>query len=155
MKEEEVIKLSITSVNYSRLVNLGDYENEKLGASAVVPEGYDPEKIVALLKTWVNNLVVGQQQARDLAQEYRENKWELERVHRLQEQMARDYQFALEVLRGHNIDTTGYNPPSFLTKAYKLAESQPPKAERYDTTENIENAINIEEGTNLTAVFDG
>jgi hypothetical protein len=116
MSDQEEITSMITSVNYSRLVNLGDYENEKLGASALVPEGTDPEKVVSVLRDWINNIVMSRSEAHRIADEYREIKWEIKQAKQLQEKMARDYRFCLDVLHGHNVDTTGYNPPSFLSR---------------------------------------
>jgi hypothetical protein len=44
----------ITSVNYSKLVNLGNYENEKIAAWATVEEGQVPEEVLQGLRTWVD-----------------------------------------------------------------------------------------------------
>lgn len=45
----------ITSVNYSKLVNLGNYENEKIAAWATVEEDQAPEEVLAGLRTWVDD----------------------------------------------------------------------------------------------------
>jgi hypothetical protein len=46
-------QLKITSVIYQRLWNLGNYENEKIGASAQVAEGQEPTEVLNDLKVWV------------------------------------------------------------------------------------------------------
>lgn len=45
--------MQITSVHYSRLTNLGNYENEKTAAWAQVEDGEAPEAALATLKAWV------------------------------------------------------------------------------------------------------
>ncbi len=47
--------MQITSVHYSHLVNLGNYENQKFAAWAQVEEGETPETALATLKSWVEN----------------------------------------------------------------------------------------------------
>jgi len=58
--EPEDQPLAITSVQYSRLFGLGNYENEKVGASCQVQEDEDPKLVLNALKAWIN------QQGRDL-----------------------------------------------------------------------------------------
>jgi hypothetical protein len=43
----------ITAVHYQRLVSLGNYENERVGAWAQVKEGQSPEAALSGLRTWV------------------------------------------------------------------------------------------------------
>ena len=42
--------MQITRVSYSGLFNLGNYNNEKIGLSAELDEGDDPEAVVATLR---------------------------------------------------------------------------------------------------------
>ncbi len=46
--------LKITQIEYRRLVNLGNYENETLATTATVEEHEDPSKVFALLREWTN-----------------------------------------------------------------------------------------------------
>lgn len=46
--------INITSVNYSKLVNLGNYENEKIAAWATVEDGQKPEEVLDGLRSWVD-----------------------------------------------------------------------------------------------------
>ncbi len=46
--------LKITQIEYRRLVNLGNYENETLATTATVDEQEDPAKVFALLREWTN-----------------------------------------------------------------------------------------------------
>jgi hypothetical protein len=43
----------ITAVHYQRLVSLGNYENERVGAWAQVKAGGTPEQALDALRTWV------------------------------------------------------------------------------------------------------
>lgn len=45
--------MQITQVHYQKLVNLGDYENERFGAWATVEQGEVPEEALEALKQWV------------------------------------------------------------------------------------------------------
>lgn len=89
----ETVALEITSVRYDRLINLGNYENEKLGISVQVPDGTDPAQVAAQARAWVDQELVGrrtrQEQANDL--EYR--------VRRLQRQEG-EVRGKLAVLEG-------------------------------------------------------
>ncbi len=42
--------MKITQIEYRRLVNLGNYENETLATTATVEEHEDPAKVFALLR---------------------------------------------------------------------------------------------------------
>ena len=50
MSEE---KARITRVTYTEVKNLGNYENCRVEAEALVPEGEDPAKVMKRLKHWV------------------------------------------------------------------------------------------------------
>lgn len=45
--------MKITSVQYGRLVNLGNFENEKLSAWATVEEGETPEEALAKVTAFI------------------------------------------------------------------------------------------------------
>jgi hypothetical protein len=45
--------MKITQVHYQKLVNLGDYQNERVGAWATVEDGEAPEEALATLTAWV------------------------------------------------------------------------------------------------------
>jgi predicted nucleic acid-binding Zn-ribbon protein len=47
-------KLNITSVTYERLVNLGNFENERLSATADIEVDQSPEEVFEYLCQWVN-----------------------------------------------------------------------------------------------------
>lgn len=46
-------KLIITKVSYTRVENLGNYENCRVEAEAVVNEGDDPNTVMKRLRKWV------------------------------------------------------------------------------------------------------
>lgn len=45
--------MTITQVHYQKLVNLGDYQNERFGAWASVAEGETAEQAMEALQAWV------------------------------------------------------------------------------------------------------
>jgi len=46
-------KSRITSITYARLKNLGNWENARVEATAVIAEGEKPADIMKRLKQWV------------------------------------------------------------------------------------------------------
>lgn len=46
--------MRITSVQYSRVYSLGNYENEKIGVEVEVPEGDDPQAALAEARKFVD-----------------------------------------------------------------------------------------------------
>ena len=46
-------KSRITEITYARVKNLGDYENARVEATAVIAEGEKPADIMKRLKSWV------------------------------------------------------------------------------------------------------
>ena len=79
--------MKATSVNYSRLFNLGDYENEKVGISAVVEEGQDPEQVLAECKAWVKSQGKDYRDLDMKVDKLRSRKGDLEyNIYRLEEQ---------------------------------------------------------------------
>jgi len=45
--------VKITQVHYQKLVNLGDYQNERIGAWATIEEGESPAAALTALTDWV------------------------------------------------------------------------------------------------------
>jgi hypothetical protein len=58
--------MNITQVHYQKLVNLGDYQNERYGAWANVAEGETPDEALEALKVWVGTQVVDRDQQDNL-----------------------------------------------------------------------------------------
>lgn len=61
--------MQITSVHYQKLVNTGNYENERVGAWSNVAEGQDPAEVLAELKLWVNQQLGEDQESREVKSE--------------------------------------------------------------------------------------
>lgn len=59
--------MRITSVSYSRLVGLGNYENERVGATADVEQDEDWEHVLIALKGRVLEQVTNNESDRNLA----------------------------------------------------------------------------------------
>lgn len=115
--------MQIMSVNYSRLVNLGDYENEKIGAAALVEDGEMPEQTLCKLKKWVSDRA-------GVAHEH------IGKIEELKEQRG-DLEFAIAQLRrrtGEMIEKAreinaalaamGIQPPDGLQNAARYAIEQ-------------------------------
>lgn len=92
----------ITSVSYSRLVNLGDYQNEKLGASARVEEGDDPSVVLENLRYWVERDLKLRREAKTALEEIQDALWKAKNQHQqLQrgiEQMQKKWQQMRDLL---------------------------------------------------------
>jgi predicted trehalose synthase len=56
--------MQITQVHYQHLVNLGDYENERVGAWGNVDPNETPQEALELLKAWVEEQVGAVRRAR-------------------------------------------------------------------------------------------
>jgi hypothetical protein len=56
MKEE---KARITRITYCEVKNLGNYENCRIEAEAVIPEGEKPGDVMKRLKKWVQEQLDG------------------------------------------------------------------------------------------------
>lgn len=50
--------MKITRLNYQAVKNLGNYESERLEASADVEEGEDPKDAALKLRQWVNVMLL-------------------------------------------------------------------------------------------------
>lgn len=77
-------KPNITSVTYERLVNLGNYENERLSATVDISLDEPPEEVFEYLYRWVNDqlkterrVAIAQQRLRDLEQQEKELRYKI------------------------------------------------------------------------------
>ena len=117
--------ITITSIHYSKLQNLGNYENEKLGATAIVPEGSDPLAIHAELKDWVDTQLGQAQETRDLEETLSDLKAKVSAYERLLIRARANWEEAVKVLKAH-----GVTPPDmgglWVLKEGPTVEDYPP-----------------------------
>lgn len=57
--------MRITTISYARLVNLGDYSNERISATAEVAEGDDPQHAFVELAAYVDKMAADRQLERE------------------------------------------------------------------------------------------
>ena len=79
--------MQITTVHYQRLVSMGNYENERVGAHAQVEEGETAEEALAKLTAWVEEQINARGKANDDLENIRRSIHDLE--HR-KERMERE-----------------------------------------------------------------
>lgn len=53
MKTKKPVSLTIVEATVERLVNKGNYENEKLSIKVKIREGEDPKRVVFAARKWV------------------------------------------------------------------------------------------------------
>lgn len=61
--------MKITQVHYQKLTNLGDYQNQRVGAWANVEDHETPETALATLTAWVDQQITGNQQLKTTHEE--------------------------------------------------------------------------------------
>lgn len=64
--------MKITKINYQAVKNLGNYESERLEASAEVEEGEDPIQAVGNLRAWVEERLQMREEVKNLEEEHRD-----------------------------------------------------------------------------------
>ena len=98
--------MKITSVSYTKLQTLHGYNNERVGATAEVEEGENPDMVLNLLKDWVNGHLDGRMitvETRDNIQELVYRKESLERELEILNQR---WEKAKEFLVLHGLDAS-------------------------------------------------
>jgi hypothetical protein len=105
--------LTITSVSYSRLVNLGNYENEKVQASARVADGQDPDVVLGGLKTWVSERVTDVQGTSRLDNRVWDLRGELGDLERRISEARQKWNAVKPVLAAHGIDLPDFEELPF------------------------------------------
>jgi hypothetical protein len=103
--------MKITKVYYSALANLGDYNNERIGMTAILEPDENPEQAVQQLRERVIPLCGPK------LRELRDLKWELSsKIGELKQKLAdyqRQWDSAAEFLRAQGIKPDAPNFPQF------------------------------------------
>lgn len=101
---EPTTALAITSVSYSRLASLGNYENEKVQANARVAEGEDPAAVLQSLKQWVDERVANEARDRGLERDLYDLQGRLQDYeHRVREAKSK-WEACERFLAAHGVD---------------------------------------------------
>lgn len=99
---------AITSVGYSKLVNLGNYENERVNANARVDDGQDADAVLASLKAWVEQRVTDReaeyQRQRDLDNEH----YRIEGLKRQGDELMNKAAACRRFLEAHGVKVTDW-----------------------------------------------
>jgi predicted RNase H-like nuclease (RuvC/YqgF family) len=91
-----------TSVHYTRLFNLGNYENEKIGITVQVLEGQAVQDVIAAAEAEVGKQHQDHQGIREKIAEARQTLWEMERKVRELERKKADLETAIQELAEAN-----------------------------------------------------
>lgn len=102
--------MQITSVSYSRLVSTGDYENEKIGATANVDDGQDAAMVLDELRAWVNEGLTLNSKLQETAQQLRDAEWRLRQAKEELRNAIKRWESAKEFLRLHGLPTPPDGP---------------------------------------------
>jgi predicted nucleic acid-binding Zn-ribbon protein len=111
----------ITSVCYSRLKNLGNYENERLDATTAVLEGQTPEDVHHQLKEWVHQqLGLSSSELQQEVQQLEDRRYDLrndiQAIERRLEKLKQQWRDAKTLLTIHGIDVPDFpvadDPPT-------------------------------------------
>ena len=96
--------MQIISVDYSRLVSFGNYENERLGATAIVPPGEQPEETLLQLKEWVEAHLGQVQQLNQVRAELQGLQWRKSQLAGDIDRAKETYEKIRQALKAHGVD---------------------------------------------------
>lgn len=115
--------MNIATVTYSRLKNLGNYENERLDATAAVLEGQTPEQVHEQLRTWVHGqlkltMTDLEQEVQQLEGRRYDLKNDCQAIERRLEQLKKQWNEAKTLLTIHGINVPEFpladEPPTVI-----------------------------------------
>lgn len=95
--------MNITTISYSRLVSLGNYENEKVGATAEVEPGEDPNTVLSDLKAWVATQIKDRQEDQEVSSQLADKQYKLVDLERRIENAKAKYAKLREILSSHGV----------------------------------------------------
>lgn len=103
----------ITEVRYSRLRSFGSYENETIGAEAVVSEGEDPDAVLKNLTEWVENKIAERQASEDarfaMARTRQRTEAEIGDLMSKLEGLRLRWESAVKFLEKHGVNTESFD----------------------------------------------
>jgi hypothetical protein len=93
----------IRSVGYSRLVSLGNFENEKISATAELEDGEDAEVVLVDLKGWVNERLANRHRQQEEEAQFYRARADLSDIEAKLRDAKRQWDQAKEVLDKHGV----------------------------------------------------
>lgn len=96
--------MRITSVSYSRLVGLGNYENERVGITAEVAPDENADDVLASLRRWVNARVTDHESNRELEGRQTELQYAIQDYELRTEHAKKRWEMAEAFLKSHGIN---------------------------------------------------
>ncbi len=103
--------MQIKTVHYSALINLGDYQNEKIGFTAELGENETVEQAIEALRQKVRDN--GGQNAEDLYNKLYDGRNQLRRLERKIHEATEQWNRTAEFLRAQGIKTDAVDMPQF------------------------------------------
>ena len=95
--------MKITTLTYSYLGNLGDYQNERVEATVEVPENATPESVLQELKEWVHSQTHSQKKYFEALDKYLQQKDQLKRIESRLNKAKEKWNQTAEFLRAQGI----------------------------------------------------
>ena len=128
--------MKITTVHYSALINLGDYNNEKIGLTAEVKEDESVEEVIAALKEKVKT--IAGPNAEELYNSISERRRALNELERKLKKATEQWEATAEFLRAQGIKPDAPNIPDFTRLLPEIKEeySRVSEAEIVEADEN-------------------
>lgn len=96
-------ELHITSVGYSRLVSFGDYSNEQIEATAMVPVGESADDVLGHLKEWVGRHVTDRRAVNEYKQKIEGAQWQLDNINRDIQQATERWERIKVFMESHGV----------------------------------------------------
>lgn len=112
--------MQIKTVHYSALINLGNYNNEKIGFTAQVSESETVEQVIEQLREKVKQN--GGSNAEDLYEKLWEGKRELAELERKIKKATDEWNATAEFLRAQGLKPESPNMPQFTNLLPEVQE---------------------------------
>lgn len=103
--------MKIITVEYSALVNLGNYNNEKIGFTAQLQDGETPEQVVEALRNKVKE--IAGPEADELYHQMSEGQYKLRKLNRQIEEATAKWNSTAEFLRTQGLKPEAPDMPMF------------------------------------------
>lgn len=104
--------MKIITVEYSALVNLGNYNNEKIGFTAQLQDGETPEQIVEALRDKVKE--IAGPEADELYRQMSDGQYKLRKLNRQIEEATAKWNSTAEFLRAQGLKPEAPDMPQFI-----------------------------------------
>lgn len=106
----ETVQVTIDRVLYARLVNLGNYENERIEVEAKIPQGSTAEEVLDHLKTFVGDKTHSKDRYEDWCDDYWKKNRELKDLESKLEKTKRLWETATDFMVAQGLKDAGEVP---------------------------------------------